>query len=613
MSSNLRIGGLASGMDIDQLVSNLMKAERIKVDKLTQEKQLLEWKQEEYRTINSTLRSFRDNQVFKMKLSSTFLTKQVTSSNKDAVSVSASAAAFEGTHTISVSSLAKGASITGNKIESKSDKTTLSSQLNGLNGVVIQGTRSITINNTVFQFDTSTDNINTLIQRINNHKSEGVSLNITQKAVDATENVSGKPQEQTIRMVDEALQKGLIIKIGDKSVGLYDNTSGYTTNAASAMGVDYAYNIDELNSEGQYTHKFQDLFVRMQQDFSSEKATLSLSNPDNPMSLTIISNKEGTADAVTATVSGGKEWTVRASYDETVDRFFLSTSKTGADQTINLIESDLTKALNISDLTDSGKDAKITLDGLELTYKSNQFTLNNVTYNLHNTTTSDVNISLSQDTDSVLKSIKSFVEEYNKILVTLESKINEDRYKDYTWPLSDDQRESLTDDQINMWKEKARSGMLRNDDTLRQLRDKMRSTVAGLSKLGITTTADYTTGKLEITELGEEKLRKAISDDLDGVMELFSDSQQGVAQKLSDAMSLTINNIVDKAGMSGSKKNDDSYLGERIDGLMDNIDDWEDRLVDIEDRYWKKFSAMEAALNKLNQQSSWLSQMSSNS
>ena len=70
--SPMRIGGLASGMDIDQIVSDLMKAERMKVDKLYQQKQVMEWQKADYREINLKLRSLY-NTSFDMKLSSSYL------------------------------------------------------------------------------------------------------------------------------------------------------------------------------------------------------------------------------------------------------------------------------------------------------------------------------------------------------------------------------------------------------------------------------------------------------------------------------------------------------------------------------------------------------------
>ncbi|GAB6180177.1 hypothetical protein JCM14036_14960 [Desulfotomaculum defluvii] len=622
MSSNMRIGGLASGMDIDQLVMDLMKVERMKVDKLEQEKQTLEWQQEDFRTINSTFRSFRDNHVFKMRLTSTFQTKLATSSNKDAVAVSASASAAEGTHSIKVTRLAQGAAITGAEIGSSDNKTTLKNQISSLGDQ-----EKLLINGTVFKFDPNKESIYDVVRRINNQRVEGVASHIIKAAVDADpeKNIVGEKQVQTLEFSENALVNGLVIKIGNKSVGLYDaNGYGIESEAKLAMGVDYAYKIEDLAGPD----KVASLVEKLKTDLAADNVELTI-DPANTRELTITSKEVGIAKAVTATVSGGKEWTVRASYDETLDRFFLTTSKTGKEHQINLDSTALSDALKLteagkklytSDIVNStvptgvtykeGLNANVVIDDLVINdvYTTNNISLNGITYNIYNTTETAVQVTISQDAEGVYNTIKSFVDEYNKTLELIEGKLNEKRYKDYTWPLTDEQREKLTDDQIDQWKERARSGLLRGDDTLRQIRDKMRLTVASLSKIGITTTADYTTGKLEITEQGEKKLREAIANDLDGIVDLFTDSSQGIAQKLSDSIGSTITTIIDKAGMTGNKTDDESYLGKRIDNVNDDIDSWEDRLTQIEDRYWRQFSAMEQALNQLNQQSAWLMQ-----
>ena len=69
-----RIGGLASGMDIDTLVSDLMKAERLPLDKLTQKKQILEWQRDDYRSMNTLLSDF-DKYILKYFFEGISITK----------------------------------------------------------------------------------------------------------------------------------------------------------------------------------------------------------------------------------------------------------------------------------------------------------------------------------------------------------------------------------------------------------------------------------------------------------------------------------------------------------------------------------------------------------
>ena len=97
----MRISGLASGMDIEEIVRQLMNVERIPVNRLYQEKQSLEWKREDYRSINSQLLSFR-NKVFDMRLSSTYLSKSINISKPEVLNAVASGQAQEGTYEIIV-------------------------------------------------------------------------------------------------------------------------------------------------------------------------------------------------------------------------------------------------------------------------------------------------------------------------------------------------------------------------------------------------------------------------------------------------------------------------------------------------------------------------------
>ena len=107
--SGLRIGGLASGMDTDGIVSELMKAERLPLDKLTQNKQILEWQRDDYREMNTLLQDF-DKFIFdNMTLQSSLIKKKVTSSDSSAVTATANSSAANINTKISVTQTAKAA------------------------------------------------------------------------------------------------------------------------------------------------------------------------------------------------------------------------------------------------------------------------------------------------------------------------------------------------------------------------------------------------------------------------------------------------------------------------------------------------------------------------
>jgi len=139
-----------------------------------------------------------------------------------------------------------------------------------------------------------------------------------------------------------------------------------------------------------------------------------------------------------------------------------------------------------------------------------------------------------------------------------------------------------------------------------------------LASIGIVTGLYTDKGKLQLKNNGEN-LRKAIENDPEGVEQLFtrqSDiaSERGIAQRLYDELDNDFKEIVKKAGAESIYNlYDDSYLGETINRYAKQIETVEDRLDEIEDRYYKQYAALEKALNQLNSQSNWLAQQFSNS
>ncbi len=189
--------------------------------------------------------------------------------------------------------------------------------------------------------------------------------------------------------------------------------------------------------------------------------------------------------------------------------------------------------------------------------------------------------------------------------------------------MTDEEREELTDEQEEQWEETAKTGLLRSDTLLTGIVSSMRSSLASIvsntgssfnsmASIGITT-GDYTEkGKLYIDE---DKLKEAISSDPDAVMNLFTTSsevagEEGLAVRVYDSLNSGINQLISKAGSDSSYSIfDNSTLGEKITDYEEQIDTWDDRLQEMEDRYYTQFTALETALYSMSQQSSWITQM----
>lgn len=613
MSSNLRIGGLASGMDIDQLVSDLMKAQRMRLDTIKQKKQVVEWQQEDYRTLNNTLRTLRDN-VFKMKLQGTYLTKKATSSNEGLVKVTASGSAAAGNYSVKVNRLADNAKSTSYDTvlyDNSNAYLTFDQRLTDPAAVFGAGNISFKINGKLIELNpaSTTENIDTLVSKING-SGAGVTATYdkTLNRMFLVSNTTGV--DSKISVTDTNSNADVLFQ----ALKL-DSTAKISSSAA------VSFDVKGATIEQQLGFAITDTV-----DFTINGKAIQITNTDTIDSMVEKINSSGAG--------------VTAYYHKTLNKMFIESTASGSSAQINFesADSDATVLLNDklhlnldlsatvdktgSDLPDdNGQDAEIELNGVVIHQSANQFSIAGLNYDLTGTSSTEtVNVTVSRDTDAVYDSIKSFVDLYNTTIALINDEITEK--SDGYLPLTDDQREELSDDQEKQWEDKARKGILRNDhilsSTVSKMRSSMSSVVPGvsntkydiLSEIGITT-GDYSErGKLYIDET---KLKDALSKDPDAVMELFTKSsdtysQKGIAARLYDDLTAGINSLIDKAGAeSDFSQYDDSILGKQIEDYDEEIDRWEERLEVLEDRYWKQFTAMEEAIQKMNSQSSWLS------
>ncbi|MSD97985.1 flagellar hook-associated protein 2 [Bacillus velezensis] len=331
-------------------------------------------------------------------------------------------------------------------------------------------------------------------------------------------------------------------------------------------------------------------------------------------------------------ISNGSDYvdTIAFTSNKTGEGFTLSA---GDDATKSFLKDQLGFAVDdaTNELTANaeGKNAKFTFNGLEMTKTSNNFTINGIKYTLNSVTDSNktVTINSTTDTDGIFNNIKDFVDKYNTLIKSANEKVTESKYRDYK-PLTDEQREAMTDKQIEQWEAKAKSGLLRSDSTLQnglaEMRLDLYSTVTidgkkyQLADFGIETSDSYTDqGKLVIKD--EAKLKQKITENPALVAKLFNaDSpdtaktknpeEQGIARRLKDTLNKMQTQISKQAGTESSGSTSFA-IGKSLDEIETNISNMKTKLDDIETRYYKKFSALDTALEKLNSQSSYLTSM----
>lgn len=598
-TSNRVYGLSGSGMDVDSMVEKLMTAARQPYTKLQQQQTLVEWKKEAYNTMYTSINSFRNDKVFNFQMKSTLAAKSVTSSNSSVASVSATGDAINVNHTLKVSQLASGVtqSSTG-KITTGTSKTTMASQFG------ISGSFAININGKSVNVSSS-QSINDFVSAINKADA-GVtaSYDTTQDRFYLYTNSTGAStaidftgsSTQGLSFLSNNLKIGASANVGSNGITSAADTGVTDTTAALSTvftGLTGSFNLKISNGDTTQT-------------VAIDTATDSLQNIMDKINA--LTDDAGNKIAA-ASFTDGKFTLKSANSDTTLD---LSGSDADAISFLN----------NRLKLTkQQGQDAQIKLDGVTMTQSTNKFAVSGVTYNVQSIGTTTVGI--QSDIDKIVSSVKTFIEDYNTILSSIYTKVTEERDTDYM-PLTDEQKEAMSDDDEKIWTEKVKTGLLHNDSILKTLGESMRSAfstpVSGLtgkyktaSSIGISTGVDWSeNGKLY---LDEDKLRKALEADPDAAYKIFgttsdTSSNNGIAVKLSSLLKTATDNIVKQAGTTASTKDDvSSVLGKRYDEMSDRLSDLSEKLLKQENLYYSQFNAMEQAISSLSQQSSYVSSL----
>lgn len=270
-----------------------------------------------------------------------------------------------------------------------------------------------------------------------------------------------------------------------------------------------------------------------------------------------------------------------------------------------------------------GQDAIVELNGATFTSASNNFQINGLTITAKQLTGADEEISITTDTDTqgIYDMIKGFFTEYNTLIKEMDSLYNADSAKGYE-PLTDDEKEAMTDKEIEKWEEKIKKALLRRDDTLQSVSDSVKNAfqksyeingkMYSLSSFGIKTGGYFTSGDNEksifhidgdskdSTSSGNtDKLMAAIASDPDTVCEFFNKLADGVYTELSNKMRGTT------LSSAYTVYNDKSMKNE-YNEYTKTIKSWEEKIESYEEKYRKQFTAMEKALATLNSNSSSL-------
>uniref|UniRef100_UPI0040572569 flagellar filament capping protein FliD n=1 Tax=Agathobacter sp. TaxID=2021311 RepID=UPI0040572569 len=270
----------------------------------------------------------------------------------------------------------------------------------------------------------------------------------------------------------------------------------------------------------------------------------------------------------------------------------------------------------------NGSDAVISLNGVEFTGSSNSFNINGLAIEVTGVTTDPVSITTNTDTQGIYDKIKDFLTEYNTVINEMTKLYNADSAKDYE-PLTDEEKEAMSEDQIEKWENKIKDSLLRRDTTLNSIMSSMINAMSttysvdgtklslssfGIKTLGFLNAPDNENYAFHIdgdeddenTSGNEDKLMVAIQENPDQVMEFM--------KQLTAGLYTAIDNKMKSTDMSSAYKvYNDKEMDKQYAEYTEIISKWEDKVSEKEEYYYNKFSQMEVALSRLNDQTSAIS------
>lgn len=540
--SGIRLPGLATGMDTDSTIKEMLKGEQNKIDKVKQKEQTIKWQQEIYREVIKDIQTLND--------------KYFSLTSKDSIVSSGS------WNTLTVSSS---------------------------NSNIITATGSAGANPVNYKFE------------VNKLASAGKGSSST-----ATNGKTIK-KESSLEDLGLAGETTFKIKYGD---GEGEISKSITIRTEPVME---KVMVDKVDVDGNPVKDADGNIIKEEKEVVKEAAD--------------------TIDSLMKKINDATNGEVKASYSEMTGTFTLEGKKTGSSNGFMIVGDDgKTTSSSLDFLNLSGKDLNGKFTGMDSDIKiygsdgneikdapidknSNSFTIDGITYNLHSAKPGEVvELTSKQDVQPVIDNMKAFVEDYNKLMDKMYNLVTQKTNKDYP-PLTEAQKEDMSEAEIERWEKKAKEGLLRNDQEMRKFIDDMTNSIFGdniqaLNEMGLTSHEDY--NKKGQISLNEDKFRKSLETNADKVYDMFAKGSSSVMEKMKSTIKSYVGNsssvFAKKAGIEKTASVANNFYSEQLKRQAETLKTLQRKMGDKENALYKKFSALEASMNKLNSQMSYFMQ-----
>lgn len=303
---------------------------------------------------------------------------------------------------------------------------------------------------------------------------------------------------------------------------------------------------------------------------------------------------------------------LKANFDERNGRLFLASRKTGLKSNFSIEGNDeILEALGLDEgaAKQVGQDAIIELNGAEFQSEENTFQINDLNINIFKAGSTTIN---KQSNNKIFDVVKDFIEKYNNVIRKIDTAYN--AKKSNYEPLTDDERYAISDKQADEWEKLIKDSILSKDSLLGDIsrlfkNDMMQSySINGekysLARIGITTGNYFTTSQNErgVYNIDEKQLKQAIADDPNGVIGFITQLSSKMYNDLNDRMRSTSYN-------SAYTIFHDKEMKSNYDDFTKKIEKWDKKITEMEDKYYEKFTRMETALSKMQNQTNSLASL----
>ncbi len=557
--SGLSFGGLATGMDTESIINQLVQLEQLPIYNYKEEISELEQLQGAWRDVNGRLDRLEDR-VSDLKFDKTYNSRSSSSSDNSVATATATSEAIEADYNITVNNVATSQRISGSRMD---DSAAAIKDLTGFDSIPTES--RIQINGSEIAIN-DTDTLSDITNKINDADA-GVNASIVDNHLILESTETGEINKIALVDDNDLFERLGILQSGSDD-GVLSTNPLEVSDADSELGFTGSFRLKVLNESGT-TESLGEITVDETMTLNDIKAEIDgISN----LSASVIEDGNGNFSLeVTSSVANSS----------------IKLANTGSDN--NILEKLNFGNRSISNELESAQNAEIEINGITgITNSSNEFTdaVNGVTFNIDPDAAdgSAATVSVSKDTAKTTEAVQAFVDQYNSVM-------------------------SFIDDKTYYDADKEKGGILQGDGTAMRLQMRLREFATSRVK----ETGDYQSlhsmgievDRHGVMTLDNSKFTEALENSPEEVMNLFNAESDDDGY---DGMAVRMDSYLDQLMQTNTgliPRRLDLY-DDQIEDLNDDIEDVERRVEMTRERYVQQFTAMEEAISQMQSQQSWM-------